>query len=468
MITPPRAPKAYLKTAGCRDGCSPGAGYVGRFGRDLLEKVRIMPRRTRHVLLGALAIVLASCIGCEVKSSPAPPPALTVLDVHAFGAVGDGVTDDRPAIQTALDTASELGVTVLFPAGRYLLGSATSPGDRILRTHPKQHLQGAGALASTLLVGDAIGDYVAVIGAADDRVRIGDWSMRAMGIDQRASAGSALKVRAQATRPRMGVRLGDHTPGGHVRILDCSFVDSDSVNVVYVFAENVTVARNVFSAIGGRVGTRSHDHSTVYVTVPRAGGAQVITGNRFAGVRSSGGARTAIETHGGRQTVSGNIIADYVRGMNITSTSGAEVPLVQAQDNRIDRVAIGIQLWAGGSVRAHQLGEVEVLRNTITLDGPAWQSLGLKLPTSGVLVTPSNTAPVRGLQVSGNRVTYLTTMPSGSRRRYTAAVSCRTSDPKGVPRWIRVDHNVFTAATTAIDPACLIKGAVIASNTTAR
>jgi polygalacturonase len=46
-----------------------------------------------------------------------------LFDVRVFGATGDGVADDRAAIQRAVDSCAVSGGTVLFPPGSYLTGS---------------------------------------------------------------------------------------------------------------------------------------------------------------------------------------------------------------------------------------------------------------------------------------------------------------------------------------------------------
>lgn len=57
-------------------------------------------------------------------ASPSPP---ATFNLRAFGAVGDGVTNDGPALQRALNAlASAAGGTLVVPAGRYAIASPVS------------------------------------------------------------------------------------------------------------------------------------------------------------------------------------------------------------------------------------------------------------------------------------------------------------------------------------------------------
>ena len=45
-----------------------------------------------------------------------------IFDITAFGAVGDGVTDNTAAIQSALNAAAECRGVVQVPPGNYMTG----------------------------------------------------------------------------------------------------------------------------------------------------------------------------------------------------------------------------------------------------------------------------------------------------------------------------------------------------------
>lgn len=77
-------------------------------------------------------------------------------NVMDYGATGDGVTDDRVAIQAAIDATSALGGTVFFPAGTYLCSRV--PGQTYSFRIVTNHLRflGCGFGAAVLLqTGDA-------------------------------------------------------------------------------------------------------------------------------------------------------------------------------------------------------------------------------------------------------------------------------------------------------------------------
>src|SRR5262245_37633068 len=83
---------------------------------------------------GCIALMFLSVHSVSAKTTrePAGPKTLaqpvssaeTVLNVSEFGAVGDGVADDGPAFQSALDALADAGGGTLFvPAGLYLINT---------------------------------------------------------------------------------------------------------------------------------------------------------------------------------------------------------------------------------------------------------------------------------------------------------------------------------------------------------
>jgi hypothetical protein len=89
-----------------------------------------LPTTLCLIFITALGLIVA-----QGKIAPAGSPRVDVVRSHSlsagtenifnltdFGAVGDGVTDDGPALQSALDTMGEAGGGTLFvPAGRYAI-----------------------------------------------------------------------------------------------------------------------------------------------------------------------------------------------------------------------------------------------------------------------------------------------------------------------------------------------------------
>jgi hypothetical protein len=83
--------------------------------------------------------------------------AADIFSVKDFGAVGDGVTNDRTAIQAAINAAGAAGGgEVYFPAGTYLLNSGISWTSNFV------HLVGAGQGATKIVANFATGNVISV------------------------------------------------------------------------------------------------------------------------------------------------------------------------------------------------------------------------------------------------------------------------------------------------------------------
>ncbi len=90
-------------------------------------------RSLSTVAVGVTALVASTDDGEQVVVGPAPG-GQGAVSVAAFGAKGDGVTDDTAALQAALDAAA--GKVVVVPAGNYKLTDTVDvPAGTTLRMH---------------------------------------------------------------------------------------------------------------------------------------------------------------------------------------------------------------------------------------------------------------------------------------------------------------------------------------------
>lgn len=90
---------------------------------------------------------------------PALPSGVIVMDVTGFGAVGDGLTDNFPFIQAAMDSLQGMRGILYFPPGDYVIRSSLNLPDSII-------LQGATADSTRLLfdLGGTIANCINITG----------------------------------------------------------------------------------------------------------------------------------------------------------------------------------------------------------------------------------------------------------------------------------------------------------------
>lgn len=112
----------------------------------------------------------------------AVPPISSVANVQAFGATGNGSTDDTTAIQAAISSASSSGYPVYFPPGTYMISNSLFVGTGAV-------LFGAGPTLTTIkaITGSAIATIAMINLSSADR-----WTVRDMTIDSNTTAGPTI------------------------------------------------------------------------------------------------------------------------------------------------------------------------------------------------------------------------------------------------------------------------------------
>jgi polygalacturonase len=202
--------------------------------------------------IAAAAFLIAAC-GTACAGAMGPP----VIDVRAFGARGDGVSDDTDALRAAFAAVPAAGGTVIVPPGTYLVD-------------PR-----GGARAMNL-----VGAHTAVIGAAGastlklaDRVyAIHDGGMLLRNRDAvRGDAGITLRGlgfdgndRGNLGRDGRAESLVRCTRCRDLLIEDCRFLDSKYHAIATILGSDVVIRGNRFF----RVSQTAHAGDAVQLNGP--------------------------------------------------------------------------------------------------------------------------------------------------------------------------------------------------------
>lgn len=305
------------------------------------------------------------------SSSVTSAPGTTSVDVRRAGAVGDGVTDDAPAIRRALASAD----TVHVPAGTYLLRSydpsLSSPIDA--------------AFVFGLRNGQTItADPGAVFKMADGIILdpAAAWGgnvFLAENVHDITITGLTLNLNGArnlvpAGRVITGYGLYSYA-SRHIVLTGVTMLDTPGQN--YVVAQgggdDIRVERSTFRNGGTSIpGNRNQtDFSALYFTATNVVVDRVTIEHDHAPFNFSGG----VELHGSRESVTNSRIHNSWPAVYIGPDShvgGDPQQHVVVACNIFADVGRGVVFNAGGT---KAIDMVEILRNEITLRRyPAFQS----------------------------------------------------------------------------------------------
>ena len=147
---------------------------------------------------------------------------LGIVNARLYGAVGDGVSDDSAAIQSAIEAAS--GTTVVIPAGRYVVGTLALPSETTMMM-----LSGATLMIRPGVNGPVLridGDGCSVFGGAID----GNASERSIGTPDGIRVNGA-GARIDSVHIQNTGRYGVFSRASRTHVIDCHVQDSRSVGI---------------------------------------------------------------------------------------------------------------------------------------------------------------------------------------------------------------------------------------------
>ncbi len=211
-------------------------------------------RRPVRTLAAALVVIALTCgAGYQAATATAAAHKATIVNVHEYGARGDGHHSDSQAIQSAIDSAAaHPGSTVYLPRGTYYCPTR-------IRLTSRVNLRGAGVSASWLMGHLDFGSRCII-----SRLKIGTAGVSAVG-----NLSGATHTMFRNCRLRGG-------GGSAGAVLDLGSCSGSAGSLSHVTFSHCQIERNLgvenFSVNGGC--GRGFNDISVYEN-PAAGGAQV-------------------------------------------------------------------------------------------------------------------------------------------------------------------------------------------------
>lgn len=332
------------------------------------------------------------------------------ISVTDFGAVGDGVTDDAPAVQAALNYITPFGGTLFFPRGRYLFVSQVTI-DRTYGPNP-----GGGAIGERNLIISGYGAEIRTSGAITAFDVKGGWFPNHNCLIE----GFTVYHRGNSTAVG-GIRM---IGAGLVTCYDISIVVSGSLPVGYAAfsMENADPANNdtgcfwnVIENCSIRPWAGAEGFCTYGVKMLGSSNATTLRGNTFSGSNT----HVYITSHTGftyaanSTNIDGNFFEGPVTGTAIELRSvdpTYHVSGTRITNNRFELLAVAITLTGtalGVGIPTYVCGNYADTSVAAYIVNP----LNVALMQLDAVIVGSNMPPItmhnqKGLVVQNDNATY--------------------------------------------------------------
>ena len=304
----------------------------------------------------------------------------------------DGAKDARATLQNIV--THNAGKTIVLPDGAVCLITPIADKSKFLSLPAGTILRGK----ATLRVANASAPYNSVFSS----MSCSGCQITGVTIDANIANNPIADAREIYAHARTEFVLS----GDDLSFRGITIMNSSPINSIIATGSRITVADSTFKTMGDDPNHIAHDHSTLYLT----GSQIVVQGNHFTAIkRDSPAAVTAIETHGTGQSITGNTVADFTNGINLTGVSATDSEAGVVSGNAIRGVLYCITLWSRG-YRSHTSGYgingLAVSGNSCRVNQLSYSRGAGVSSTTGITVDPGSTLPIANLNVSNNVVVF--------------------------------------------------------------
>lgn len=361
------------------------------------------------------------------------------VSVKDFGALGDGVTDDGPAIRLATTYASSIGGAVYFPAGTYLVRpSIEGPGYIGDYTFGPTILYAIQILSNVTWYGD--GATIKVADGVSTREDPQNFAVFYTNQAVQKLTWTGIEIDLNSPNNYFSPNPSDtelpqedtaDEPGRYLRYHQAAiFIEGTTGKADDVLIQNMTFrnGNGVSTIICGRVGAAgvgrrwnildnsflelgldTYDHSTIFLWCDDAFLSNNFWRNELIYAPTApnlSGVNSAVEIHGSNTIVEGNVVDGANRGFFVTENGYGRVQGVIVSLNVLRRIkycGIDIAFDGSGAVGPGRL--IEVSDNIIDMSADDTNVALTTVPTAiQYFGLDSTVAPIESLVIARNEM----------------------------------------------------------------